>query len=519
MKIPTPSFFKIRLVALLVGFAVLCFIVGLVKDALADYVLPERAECAVLVRWFVQQTCSSSQGCTVNSELHFSDSGWSSSGPVTVSPGQPIYNMSYEFFIKFPGSGWSYTRNAGTGIFSNNTPFKGTTQWKIKDYPASGDCPVNCTSQENELTEQCGGSEGVKWHWTNVEACEGECLICRGAGEETEIEAQDRCAGMARVLTHYSQEDCRGICGCNENDYQNAKDKCYPYKLKYFSEILCDGECETCVDQREEAEAQCGPDEEVAGWDCDIDGGLSVRCKAKVVIPPNNGKKTDPDPPESNPDTTSTPAPDKNNDESDPQLTDIEKELEAARENLEKLIEQGNLSKDQRDKANSYLKWIGDNMGRTTDNTKNIADMLGQMKKDGLLDDESKDDLSGIEENTGDIVKNTNDISDTLEGIDEGDYTAPAEEVPYETEEIDFSERTSSFLAAMRTTGVFSLPNKISSSIPSGGSPILSINTGSTFGGTHTIDFSSMSSGLTVLKYIFQIAGMALAIRIVTLKR
>ncbi len=38
-------------------------------------------------------------------------------------------------------------------------------------------------------------------------------------------------------------------------------------------------------------------------------------------------------------------------------------------------------------------------------------------------------------------------------------------------------------------------------------------------GGDHSIDFNSLSDGLSILRYIFQISGMALAIRIVTLKR
>ncbi|SHO45303.1 hypothetical protein [Desulfopila aestuarii] len=43
MKIPTPSFFRIRLTILSIGFVVLCFVVGMVKDVFGAY----PGECTV----------------------------------------------------------------------------------------------------------------------------------------------------------------------------------------------------------------------------------------------------------------------------------------------------------------------------------------------------------------------------------------------------------------------------------------------------------------------------------------
>ena len=37
MSIPTPSFFKIRVILLIISFLVFCFLVGAVKNAFADY--------------------------------------------------------------------------------------------------------------------------------------------------------------------------------------------------------------------------------------------------------------------------------------------------------------------------------------------------------------------------------------------------------------------------------------------------------------------------------------------------
>ena len=71
----------------------------------------------------------------------------------------------------------------------------------------------------------------------------------------------------------------------------------------------------------------------------------------------------------------------------------------------------------------------------------------------------------------------------------------------------------------MKTTGLFSIANQLSTSIPGGGSPVFTIHTGDTFGGDHQIDFSNFSFALNMLKYLFQISGMVIAIRIVTLKR
>ncbi len=244
-----------------------------------------------------------------------------------------------------------------------------------------------------------------------------------------------------------------------------------------------------------------------------------------------------PDPTPAPPDQTPEPgSPYNPNDPSDQKLGDIKKELG-------KLIQQNNDRAGQLQNIIDNTNWIGDNV-KTLANTadsinKNLSDIsddiaLGVSRgvRDGLVGieqglDEGFGELGdGLDEGFGElgskldsIDDGIDDLNEELDEISDGEYAGYEIPDPYESEEHDFAERTSEFLSDMRSTSIFSVPNKLSNSIPGGGSPVVTIETGATFGGTHTVDFSYLGNGLNILKYIFHIVGMIIAIRIITLKR
>ncbi|MGR0481829.1 MAG: hypothetical protein ACTFAL_10610 [Candidatus Electronema sp. V4] len=139
---------------------------------------------------------------------------------------------------------------------------------------------------------------------------------------------------------------------------------------------------------------------------------------------------------------------------------------------------------------------------------------------DGIPDSEDPDD-------DGDGTPNSEDEDDDGDGIPDADELNPFPEPPPFTLEFDvaalfqkYLDRFSEFLTSMRQTSVFSIPNQVLGGIPSsGGSPVVTISTGESFGGDHEVDFSGWASGLAVIRGVLYAVFTALAVRIVILKR
>lgn len=83
----------------------------------------------------------------------------------------------------------------------------------------------------------------------------------------------------------------------------------------------------------------------------------------------------------------------------------------------------------------------------------------------------------------------------------------------------DIPTRFTTFLANVKTSGLFSFSSNFFNSLPGGGSPVYQIDGGSTFG-NHTIDLSdTMSTGLAILKSILLACFGFLSIRAIIMKR
>lgn len=288
--------------------------------------------------------------------------------------------------------------------------------------------------------------------------------------------------------------------------------------IKNFNTETCQGECvkQKCSAGYAALVARCGSFMQIATWD-------DYTCTGTCSNDPIDPVQEDPE--------TQTPEADPTIDPEDTEGKITNKLLDTIKGDIDKQISQGN------DQSN-LLANIDKNIASGAKNQANINERLSDLIDQG---DQMHSDLQGIDsgiegigtglEGLGSAIDGIGDDISGLEGaidglgdeigqINEGSFAEPTTSDPYANDtEYSFEDRTSQFLNNMKSTGLFSIPNKLVASMPSGGTSTLTISTGETFGGDHTIDFNWLSTGLTILKYIFQIAGMAIGIRIVTLHR
>ncbi|WP_073612383.1 hypothetical protein [Desulfopila aestuarii] len=314
-------------------------------------------------------------------------------------------------------------------------------------------------------------------------------------------------------MNYYDAENCIGVCKCSSGEYQTQRANCGEGGIAYFSEVTCTAVCKGCSEVFKKADQDCKEsggtlmnfnctEDQTTGailikpsWDCEGAPQFLYPPETDPAIPPETIPQA---PNELEPEPVPN-APSPSDPAANPWDESIKKELENQTNQL------NNSLKDQANQT-SLLKWIGNSLGIVNNN---IAKLLNQKKQNQSSDSKELTKLRG----------EVNDLVDEVSDMSEGNYHAPPGTPDYTVPEHDFGIRTTQFFNEMKSTGLFSIPNQLKDSIPGGGSSILTIQSGTTFGGEHTIDFNWLSAGLTTLKYLFQIAGMALAIRIVTLKR
>lgn len=170
--------------------------------------------------------------------------------------------------------------------------------------------------------------------------------------------------------------------------------------------------------------------------------------------------------------------------------------------------------------SNSKLNNIQNNTSVTntklnTSNSK-LSEISGKL--DGL-------DNSGIESRLDTLHGDVDGVEgklDEIKDIFDDDYTATGDgkpTTPYapSAEAFNIGSRFDTFLSRMGNTGVFALPNNFLNALPNGGTPIFTYDFGSY--GTRSVDLSTMSSALLVLRTISLIAFCFVSIRVLVLKR
>lgn len=425
----------------------------------------------------------------------------------------------------------------------------------------TGSCDDPCQEEKDYYQELCNGTNNVDWDKWDQETCSGPCKPC-DYGEY--LKSRDKCPSPSMhvwnefTCTGYCQgnvnctddevaaaiQDCGGQgikymdstdpdCPyeCNRNcmdTYEHAQLVCGYHGVGAFNWETCEYSCDECPQNRDECREHCQERGGIKHIDCAmLTNGTAVTtcvCNADVEQPgegvpeeeesdaPPDEETTDPD--EENPD--------------DPN----EAELNAINENLKSLVNQGNTQKDQLHEITNKADWIGKNAKTIADNTAKTVEAIDGLELEGGLDDSDKallgsikgsvdgigNDLEDIAGSVDGVEDGVGEIEGTLEEVSEGEYGGGIKDDPYEAQNHNFADRTEEFLSDMRSTGIFSLPDQLSSSIPGGGSPTIAIDGGETYG-SHTIDFSDYSPAILILRSIVQIAGMIIAIRIVTLKR
>ncbi|WPD22854.1 MAG: hypothetical protein SD837_22055 [Candidatus Electrothrix scaldis] len=101
-----------------------------------------------------------------------------------------------------------------------------------------------------------------------------------------------------------------------------------------------------------------------------------------------------------------------------------------------------------------------------------------------------------------------------LPGVDTSGFSIPdVDLLP-----LRYTDRFKEFIDNMKKTSLFSIPDKLSGSGLSGGTPVLTIDGGSTYG-TQQINFGDWSAGLLVFRSVIYITSLFVAVRIITLKR
>ncbi len=532
MAIPTPSFSRIRTIIIFLICLIFFFLIGAIKNSFANTYTYATSPC----KW---QQYNVEQEKIASFDIDLSTT-WvvDSDGVISLSTDTTHINSGAHYFRYNVFSVYQLDDLGNYGVIQGsifavyqvgpglpNMPFP---------VPVGTVCPVPpCEDQKNAFIVTCGGEDYVDWSTWNEETCTGGKCCPSGNFTITNV-CVPFCPYVERIPNDINiiGGTCIGPpCSSNEIEVDGkCKSNCIAPAVMDVStgecfspqphcnpcEILTGGSCiappvcpsqtyrnqQTCECTDEEP-PDCGPNHHWNGAVCQpdevkrCDEGKIKNAAGDCVADPRycpKGKHYD---------STTKGCVD------NAPLDDKTPPVDPAAADSEKL---GN---------------IAENAGKTVDNTKAIGESSERIEKllSGISGQLDKIEMNGdgveqgIKDGLSDLQGSIDGVDDTLENISSGSYSPQPAPEPYTTEEYDFSERTSEFLSQMKTTGIFSLPGMLSDSIPGGGSPILTIDTGETFGGIHTIDFSNFSMALTILKYLFQIAGMVTAIRIVTLKR
>ncbi len=139
--------------------------------------------------------------------------------------------------------------------------------------------------------------------------------------------------------------------------------------------------------------------------------------------------------------------------------------------------------------------------------------------------DDADDDNDGIPDDDDPCL--TNPDPDCKPPDADGDGVPDEEEIPpydstwlpYGIEESLFGERWTAFVDYLKQTSFFSIPSQVFGGFDSGsGDSSLIIEGGETFGGSHSVEFSTWIPGLAALRGVLYACFCIIAVRIVTLK-
>lgn len=400
----------------------------------------------------------------------------------------------------------------------------GEGTYYINEETCEGHCTPTpeCAEEYEQKVLLCGGADKIK-DWDNT-TCTGECKSCRDKALDWAI---DNC-GSASYLADYenptcdednnyvpptagnpcltcadAQARCEAKCGgsgnievftCNDSQSGDGYQHIDSYTCS------CVQPAKNCNDFRLGCEQKCGGPGLIEAYYCEDDKDPSTRICNCPSTPPEDGTPLPTDTPDD-------PGTDPPSDPPDPG-TDDSGLLSAIEQNTRSTVQNTQAIGDQLAQANQYQEWIGRNNKIIADNTAQISNGINSLA----------DSIDNLDLTPGEIDFH-DETAPILQDISDGSFTEPGELTSYEDgkEEYSFNDRFNEFIGDMKTTGIFSLPNSITGSIPSGGSPVLAIDAGQY--GSHDFDFSNWGNSLLVLRSVCLIIFSWVGIRIVLLKR
>ncbi len=496
MAAPIPSFFKIRLVVLIVGFFLLFFFIGLLRFIYAF-------DCPV----FVGTRTSPVSKNTTAYDAYYTISSTSSDYSVSYSSGYTItgdWVIIDGYWYSYNGSSWYRSQSVTRGGFSGRTIIRiNGVDWLIDQLPlySSTNLPTDCSGVV-QPPPNCDDSQKI-CECGSVSDASGLAVVYFDP-----FKGADTCSdGGSHAWHRDPDQDLSASSGLSINVIGEPRCFCPGDSDGFPSEVLASpgnlaplppgasGPEEQPVDPEvPEPSAACAAACLPRGYLYSDGKCICVDSPSAPVVP----GLTDPD----------------------DSVGNAGGDAVADSDNLRQLVDQNTVLSNQL----ADLATIGNNqIGALNDIAAGVG-AFGSQISDSLSSGLS-DGLSDVSSSIGDLATNIDGVRTSVDAMHatmqdafDGQFTAPEDPQPYDVgQEFDFVSRTNDFIDQMKSTGLFSLPGQITQNIPTGGDSVMTIEAGQY--GTHDFNFADWGNALVVLRTVCLIVFSWIGIRIVTLKR
>jgi len=178
----TSSFLKNRIIDLIIGFAVLCFLVGAVKDVFGEVVasIPDDAEC---YQWFGFGEAIINTGYPHKVSIDFKVDGKSLTNSGETDYILPFKSQNIIGVYYSPGgtnSKFIGTIACGYMYTTDSDPVELEGWDAFQEFQYMGGCSKLCDQQKQDKITECGGDEYVDWSsWFDDTCSGGTCLAER----------------------------------------------------------------------------------------------------------------------------------------------------------------------------------------------------------------------------------------------------------------------------------------------------------------------------------------------------
>lgn len=385
------------------------------------------------------------------------------------------------------------------------------------DQACTGECKPDCTEALNNLIISCGGRQYIDWF--DDSTCLGECVSCEDIKDHCESMGFDTTdpnvysctqesfwetevdTGGGIILGNYwiigldATESCSFDSGFDPEDPVPPDPPVDPPPDDPPADRPCDEIKADCIEACEG---------KVANFECTEGGTYHCECtnppSADPTPDPGDPGDTPPDPGDDAPPGESGPGstdPDGTNDNA--LLGDVVDNTRIIANNTKRI---GDIAQTEFNELNASNSTIAERLKATNQWLSQIEEAL----------------QDGLDVDMDEVVDKLEEIQD----IFSGEYEEISDEMPSEPyepseETFDIGVRFDTFLDRMGETSIFSIPNDLMTELPGGGTPVFTFEFGSY--GTRSVDLSSMSQALLVLRTILLLSFAFVSIRVLVLKR